>query len=232
MSSRSPRRDEARRMYLSQKGDIELKAIAEKLGIPASRVRKWKSEDKWDADLNKPKKGPPFGSKNALGNRGGPGGRRNPPGGAPKRSQNALKTGEYATIWLDSLTEEEREIYERVNLDPLIQLDESIVLLTIRERRMLQNIARLKEQKELAETSMMIVKNKKGEVVHQEATKYTKLLIDKLVLAEDALTRVQEKKIRAIDMKHKMLMELSKELDVKDIKVTIKRKEEGADDGD
>ncbi len=92
-------------------------------------------------------KGAPKGNKNAVGNKGGK--------GAPIGNKFALKTGEHATIWLDTLTDEEVELSQQVDFTPLKQIDEEILLLTIRERRMLQNISDLKSQKELAETSQI-----------------------------------------------------------------------------
>lgn len=161
-------------------------------------------------------KGPPYGSKNALGNRGGKGG---PFGnhfakghGAPKGNKNAETTGEYSAIYEDLLTDKEQEIFDSVDLDPLAQIDKTIKLLTIRERRMLENINKLKEQKTLAEFEDVLIPDKndpegKSSKV-KSRTRYTKLLIDKIVLAEEALTRVQEKLIKAIETKHKIMKEL------------------------
>ena len=44
---RNPLRDKAFRLYADSGGKIKLKEIAEKLSVPASRIRKWKSEDSW-----------------------------------------------------------------------------------------------------------------------------------------------------------------------------------------
>ena len=225
---RNPRRDEAFRLYIESEGQKKPKEIADFLKVPSSRVRKWKVEDKWDAELQKPpdkrnvpkrRQGAPFGSKNALGNKGGKGGpvgSRHAAGhGAPLRNQNALRTGEYATIWTDMLSDEEKEIYNRVNLDPIAQIDETIQLLTIRERRMMENIKRLKEQKVLAEFEDILVPNKAdpehGKPFVKSRTRFSKLHIDKIVAAEEALTRVQEAKRRAIETKQKLLKEREKQ---------------------
>ena len=242
---RNPRRDEAFRLYVESEGQKKPVDIAEFLKIPSSRIRKWKVEDKWDEELQKPpekrsvpkrRPGAPFGNKRAVGNKGGKGG---PVGnkkavghGAPLRNQNSLKTGEYATIWKDMLSDEEQELFETVSLDPLSQIDETIRLLTIRERRMMENIRKLKEQQVLAEDEIVMVPNKAdpehGKAFVKSRTRYTKLLIDKLVLAEEALTRVQEAKRRAIETKQKILKERG---DVEDggqeLNITIVRKEAG-----
>ncbi|GIO97753.1 hypothetical protein J14TS5_28390 [Paenibacillus lautus] len=48
--------------------------------------------------------GAPAGNKRAVGNKGGSGG--------PPRNKKAVTTGEYETIWLDALEDEERELLE------------------------------------------------------------------------------------------------------------------------
>ena len=221
---RNPRRNEAFRLYIESEGQKKPKELADFLNVPSSQVRKWKVEDQWDAELRKPpekrnvpkrRQGAPFGSKNALGNKGGHGGpigNRNAAGhGAPLRNQNGVITGEYATIWVDMLSEEEKEIYNHVNLDPIAQIDETIQLLTIRERRMMENIQRLKDQKVLAEYEDVLLPNKAdpehGKPFVKSRTRFSKLHIDKIVAAEEALTRVQEAKRRAIETKQKLLKE-------------------------
>lgn len=158
-------------------------------------------------------KGAPKGNKNAVGNKGGK--------GAPIGNKFALKTGEHATIWLNTLTDEEVELSQQVDFTPLKQIDEEILLLTIRERRMLQNISDLKSQKELAESEIHF----KGDRITKQV-KYTKLLIDKLVAAEDALTRVQEKKIRAVETKQKLLDKIG--LQDNDLTIKIERATNGS----
>lgn len=48
---RSPNRDKAKELYISGKGKILLKDIAEQLNISDTQIRKWKSQDKWDEEL-------------------------------------------------------------------------------------------------------------------------------------------------------------------------------------
>ena len=49
---RSPNRDKAKEIYLRSKGNIKLSDIAIQLDVSDSQIRKWKSADKWDAELN------------------------------------------------------------------------------------------------------------------------------------------------------------------------------------
>ncbi|WP_216675717.1 HGGxSTG domain-containing protein [Brevibacillus sp. HB1.3] len=64
-----------------------------------------------------------------------------------KGNKNALKHGLYETIWLDTLTEEEQELYHQVSTDPNVQVDSEYRLSALRIRRMLQRIQQ-EEQKD------------------------------------------------------------------------------------
>ncbi|WP_048948551.1 phage terminase small subunit, partial [Enterococcus faecalis] len=80
------------------------------------------------------KGGAPPGNKNAVGNKG------NKSASPPKRNKNAVKTGEYETIFADLLSDEEKDIYSKLNDDPFFILDEEIRILKIRQYRMLKRI--------------------------------------------------------------------------------------------
>ncbi|WP_148038734.1 HGGxSTG domain-containing protein [Brevibacillus invocatus] len=64
-----------------------------------------------------------------------------------KGNKNALKHGLYETNWLDTLTEEERELYHQVSTDPNVQVDNEYRLSELRIRRMMIRIQQ-EEQKE------------------------------------------------------------------------------------
>ncbi|MBN3524082.1 HGGxSTG domain-containing protein [Paenibacillus apiarius] len=64
-----------------------------------------------------------------------------------KGNKNALKHGLYETIWMDTLTEAERELYQQVSTDPNVQVDSEYRLSALRIRRMLWRI-RQEEQKD------------------------------------------------------------------------------------
>ncbi|NTU23287.1 hypothetical protein HPY28_23510 [Brevibacillus sp. HB1.2] len=64
-----------------------------------------------------------------------------------KGNKNALKHGLYETIWMDTLTEEERELYHQVSTDPNVQVDNEYRLSALRIRRMLWRIHQ-EEQKD------------------------------------------------------------------------------------
>lgn len=248
MAKRSENRDKAYEIWLNRKGEISLKDIASQIGVSDTLVRKWKSQDKWalsDGNIGNgwhgnvtvkngnvtKKTGAPYGNKNAVGH-GAPKGNKNAarphrPDGY-RRNTNGVKTGEYQTIWLDTMDEDERALFEAIDTSPMAQLDEDIRLLTYRERRMLTYLNELKRQKDLAEkedaymvkdvpTIVEVYDEATGETRQQKITEEkkvlvgqtvrTKLLLDKILHIEEALTRVQEKKIRAIEAKHRIMKE-------------------------
>lgn len=59
-------------------------------------------------------RGAPKGNQNAIGNKG------NSRASPPKRNKNAVKTGEYETIFADMLSDEEKDIYSTMNDDPFL----------------------------------------------------------------------------------------------------------------
>jgi len=118
-------------------------------------------------------------------------------------NKNAVKTGEYETIWLDTLDEEERELFHQINLDKIKQLDNGIKLIEIRERRMLKRIQKLKEK------DFTVISRKEG----LERGKATSLeesqgTLGQIQAIEEALTRVQAHKAKLIDLKHKLELDM------------------------
>lgn len=138
--------------------------------------------------------------------------------GPPKGSKNALTTGEYESIIASALDDDdERILYAQVRTDKLIQLDEEIRLLTIRERRMLRRITYLREiaaagdkvpkgatDPELgmvpieAEQSGRVGSDRVHMIVRSETA------IEVIQRIEQALTRVQMVKVRLIALKHQI----------------------------
>lgn len=198
------RAERAKEMYLSGKKLIE---IAEALGVSDGTVRSWKNRYKWDSDSNatlhkgkrnvaKQRGGQP-GNKNAVGN----------DGGAPENNKNAVKTGEFEALFFDALEEDEKQLISMVQLDKEQLLLQEIQLLTVRERRMLKRIEDLKQaanQEEIKAAGMTAVKYKHGTERDKwtDLTEYTGAL-GQIQAVEDALTRVQARKQKAIDSLHR-----------------------------
>lgn len=82
---RSENRDKAFNIYKEHNGNIKVKEIAEMLEETSGKISTWKSNDKWDEQLNIRKRGGQKGNKNAVGNKGGK--------GAPKGNLNAMTHG-------------------------------------------------------------------------------------------------------------------------------------------
>lgn len=152
VDKRSDERKKAEQLFLESKGSLKLVEIAEKLGLPDNKIRKWKSLDGWEAKLHPntadkskkkpverstkgkgsvpPKQGAPKGNKNAVGNRGNP--NAVPP--------DATKHGGYRAVFLDTLDEDEQELIGNIPKDEEQLLIEQIQLFSIRERRIMQAI--------------------------------------------------------------------------------------------
>ncbi|WP_366294401.1 phage terminase small subunit-related protein [Paenibacillus sp. AN1007] len=243
---RSPERDKAKLMWLESGGQMKLKDIAAALSVPESRIRKWKSMDRWEDELNgsvlgdskgsapngtngsAPKsRGAPKGNKNAVGNRGGaPPGNRNAVGnrggeGGPYRNKHALKTGMYETIFLDALEPDEQDMLNQIDTDPLAQLNEQLIMLSLQERRHMKRVKSLEsgltdeERKTKQEpmerqdkVSMLSPKTGKQITVPvttegMKVTEITTLVtskLDKILKQEEALVKTRDKKLRVINL--------------------------------
>jgi hypothetical protein len=139
----------------------------------------------------KKKEGPPFGSKNALGNAGG---------AAPAGNKNAVSTGEFERIMYDTFDPDEISLVGSIQPDEEKLLLEEIRILTVRERRMLKRIDDLikKNPKGMAIDEVMTVSNtptgdgnKPGRDIR--TTKVVPVL-EQIHRIEEALTRVQARK--------------------------------------
>lgn len=122
-------------------------------------------------------------------------------------NKHAMKTGEHEAIWLDSLDQEELDLYDEMTENLLKQTEQELRLITIRERRMLKRIDALKE-KDFVVTEREREKGVglKGMPVNLQREKEISAL-EQVQRIEDALTRVQDKKMRLLELKHKIEME-------------------------
>jgi len=137
--------------------------------------------------------------------------------GAPpeklRGNKNAVTTGEYETIWLDTLDDAERVLFHAIDIDALVQLDNEIRLTEIRERRMLQRIQRLRQSEDLGVEQLV-----RSESADETGTKTSETVVMQPVLntiqrIEEALTRVQERKLKLIELKHRLLSGDGRDLD-------------------
>lgn len=130
--------------------------IADRLGVPASTVRRWKAVQKWDsaehmersekseknARKTSKKSARKTSTRSERKSGGQPGNVNAVLGGAPLRNQNALKHGAYSKVYADVLTEEEKALAKELYTDEEDLLEEQIVMFTIRERRIMKAINR------------------------------------------------------------------------------------------
>ncbi|EOE4933172.1 phage terminase small subunit [Enterococcus hirae] len=214
---RDPRRDEAKRIWLESNGEKQLKDIASELNVSDSQIRKWKSIDKWSAELKgnvtnakgnvTNQGGAPFGNQNAKGNKGNS--RASPPVG----NKNALKTGEYETIFYETLSDEEKDIYSNLNNDPSFVLSEEIRLLKIRELRMMKRIQQaeaglndeeieclqqLRKIKTPIEKDGRKLEIKRDVMQDVQVSRKTHRKIYDILSIEDSLTRISNQLAKAI----------------------------------
>ena len=218
---RDPRRDEAKKIWQDSGGKKVLKELASELNVSDSQIRKWKSVDKWAEELKgnvtksnsnvTNKGGAPSGNKNAKGNKGG---------SPPKGNKNAIKTGEYETIFADMLSDEEKNIYSNMNDDPFFILDEEIRILKIRQYRMLKRIKdaeaglndeeveRLQQLRKVKEPSAIdgkMVTVKREVLKDVQITRKTFRKLDDILAIEDALTRISNQLTKAIKQQEELV---------------------------
>lgn len=124
-----------------------------------------------------------------------------PPPEKMKKNKNAVKTGEYETIWLDTLDDKEKELYSQIRTDVIEQLDNEIRLTDIRIRRMMKRISLLKEH----DFTVVEMQHKEGSGpegpvdIDEEKQLATMGQIQNI---EEALTRVQMRKEKLLKLKH------------------------------
>lgn len=119
--ARNPARDKAKKEWLESGGKITTNALAKAYRVTEVQIRKWKSADKWQADLERKKKGGQKGNKNAVGH------------GAPKGNTNAETHGAYSAVHLENFPPEERAYIESITLDTMENMLRELQLLFAKE---------------------------------------------------------------------------------------------------
>ncbi|MCW0121646.1 phage terminase small subunit [Bacillus subtilis] len=211
-----------------------------------------KQNDKPNGNVTK-RPGAPKGSKNAKGNKGGkaPPGNQNAKGNrggaAPKGNKNSVRTGEYESILFDFMDDTEKELFGQIETDPLYQIDLTIRELSLRERRMMQRISKIENG--LNETQRRVLQQlrkvkdivptkdqKTGLVKHQalmnerlvvtEIEEVSEPSVDKILRLEEAMTRVTDKRLKAIRQKYEMIRSMDEhELKLRGIYLTNETKQ-------
>lgn len=183
---RSEERKRAEQIYLDSNGKKLLKDIASECSVPDSRIRKWKSLDKWDEQL-KARKHPRMIALDAIrdmeqrttsakrkkverstskkGTKADqkpkpkasqPGSKKKKQGGQ-KGNRNAEKEGIYNTVYYSMLSPEEKELLCGFDPDPVDILKKQIDYYTIREYRIMKRLTKLYADREDKRTRMVAV---------------------------------------------------------------------------
>ncbi len=108
--ARSPKRNEAYKLWLDSGKKKKLKDIAAELNVSESQISKWKKLDNWNDSVSNPESGTAKGKNGAM-----PENRNFAGCGAPKKNKNAEKYGFFSKY----LPEETVSIIQEMPTDPL-----------------------------------------------------------------------------------------------------------------
>ena len=138
---RDSRRDDAYKMWRRSRGKKKLSDIAAKLGVAASTVRKWKSQDDWEgmaAAGSAPKRrGGQPGNRNAAGNhaRGSDG------------NSNAQTHGAYARLMAERMSQDEREVWsDDYSADALEAMQLEVRTINVQQLRLMTRLHEITQQ--------------------------------------------------------------------------------------
>lgn len=141
-----------------------------------------------------------YGNKNAVGNKGGSGTLKN---------KNALTTGEHETIFFGDIIDEEEKAILKIDIEVYVHIVLEIQLLTIREVRMMKRIRELEKKN----TPLGIASSTKVNIVDIDAdggkstrtvnNTTAKPILDEVLKIENALTNVQGRKLKALELLNK-----------------------------
>ena len=206
--------------YVDWKNGMKYREIAEKYDVSLSAVKSWATRY-WKAKKLQPKtkkscnqtekscnqkqlRGAPKGNRNAKGNRGG---------GAPEGNRNNFRHGAFAKIYFEQMTDEELELLDVIDDDEESQLQNQLIMLTIRERRHLDRIRELQDGAKKGQTLSKIISQKSKEYygsiqsreqapgkkgnIYESTTTETEAVSNYIAILEAELTKIQRAKTQA-----------------------------------
>lgn len=202
--ARSPNRDKAFELWLESGKSRTIKNISEELGVSENQVRKWKNQDKWEnreaqALPNVTKSnGNTIQTNGNITNQSKPAKRKR---GGQKGNKNRYEHGLYANPTMDMIPRQELERLQRMDFadEESIIIDE-IILLTSRERQLLESIQRYQDQKNglsLDGVTRRVVENegaRDSRSKQVETTTRTRDVFDVIQKLQAELTKVQKEK--------------------------------------
>lgn len=199
---RSPNRDKAFELWKESGKNRTLKEIAQELGVSESQVRKWKNLDKWDEAQALPNVTKSIG--NAAESKGNVTIEEKTPKrkrGGQKGNQNRYVHGLYANPTMDMIPQEELNRLSQMNFDnPAELLIDEIMLLTVRERQLMESIQKYQDQKNglsLDGVTRRVVENegaRDSRSKQVETTTRTRDVFDVIQKLQAELTKVQKEK--------------------------------------
>lgn len=199
---RSPNRDKAFELWLESGKNRTIKDISEELGVSENQVRKWKNQDNWENKEELPNvtksNGNTIQTNGNVTNQSKPAKRKR---GGQKGNQNRYEHGLYANPTMDMIPRQELERLQRMDFEDeeSIIIDE-IILLTSRERQLLESIQKYQDQKNglsLDGVTRRTVESEgtKGSRSKQvETTTRTRDVFDVIQKLQAELTKVQKEK--------------------------------------
>ena len=190
--------EEIERIEIDYKRGLKYKEIEDNYKISHNQLLYLIRKNEWKRKSNRSEV--QKGNKNAKGNKGGH---------APLRNKNAVITGEYESIFSEFYSDEERKISQKIkDIDEIKAIEQDIELYTIKECRILKKISELKNDGE----DMAITSITQNETYIIRNNKYTTKNIStfaedknvKILRLEEALTRIQQARVKALSIVHKI----------------------------
>lgn len=200
--ARSPNRDKAFELWLESGKNRTIKDISEELGVSENQVRKWKNQDNWENREALPNvtisNGNTAQTNGNVTNQSKPAKRKR---GGQKGNKNRYEHGLYANPTMDMIPQKELERLQRMDFEDeeSIIIDE-IILLTSRERQLMESIQRYQDQKNglsLDGVTRRVVENegaRDSRSKQVETTTRTRDVFDVIQKLQAELTKVQKEK--------------------------------------
>lgn len=199
---RSPNRDKAFELWLESGKSRTIKNISEELGVSENQVRKWKNQDKWENREALPNvtksNGNTIQTNGNITNQSKPAKRKR---GGQKGNKNRYEHGLCANPTMDMIPRQELERLQRMDFadEESIIIDE-IILLTSRERQLMESIQKYQDQKNglsLDGVTRRVVENegaRDSRSKQVETTTRTRDVFDVIQKLQAELTKVQKEK--------------------------------------
>lgn len=133
--------------------------------------------------------------------------------GAPKGNKNAMTHGAFLKTIFSNLTQEELEMVDNSDKDPLAELEYELSIATVREKRMIDRLCKLKEDEfTVTHIEDTVTQNGNRQSAEKKTVRENNVtLIGKL---EEHITRVQNVKSKLIAQKAAILNSRNNDVNV------------------